>query len=334
MIGLSPPKTLNVGSGTNAATITALAALAPPKRLFTNPIIPCSGVGWKSGQTFESMIIVDPKDSTRLLQFYTGQYNGGHGGGFGLATAPVSDPTRWTDLTPVAPIIWDVNSGGVRLGSVFYQPSTDEIWLYGSIDNTVMNLYKTPANDLINWVSDGANPVWQPSQVVGVAGVTVVGNMGVLRVDATHYYGYYSLRSSSEGTLSSIRLCTSSDGKSFTDYGTNPLIRVQAGTYYSTYLEGMNQAFAAGGEVGIVTSTYDGTHWTCGLAIASSPTGPFTMQSAPVFSCSADPAAWDSGLVASPSIFNLNGRWYIFYAGTKGAPDYNNAYWSIGMAEF
>jgi hypothetical protein len=220
------------------------------------------------------------------------------------------------------------------MGGVVYDPVAGKLNLYASPDDKIMNLYTS--SDGTTWTAFGSNPVWQPSQVSGVSGVTFAANMGVLRVDATHWYGYYSIRSSSQGVLTSIRYCTSTDGKAWTDGGAgNPLLTTTAATYYSTYLEGMNQIITDGaGGYGIVTSCYDGTTWTCGLATGSSPTGPFTLPAAPMFQISSDPGAWDRGVVASPSIYNLNGSWWLFYSGSIGQIPYTNAYYNIGLAQF
>lgn len=327
----------NGGTGQNPTTMAGLLALVPPGRLNSiNPILPYLGSGWKSGQTFEYVIVPKPGDPTHLYMYYCGEYNGGSGGGIGLAIASASTPTVWTDQVSVNPLVYNIpnGTGQVRLGDVVWDPVTSVFNMYVSSDNVTMDLFTSP--DGLTWTAYSGNPVWQSSQVIGITGVYEVSNMGVLRADATHWYGYYSHRSTQLGTLPSIRLATSPDGKSWTDANVT-LWSTLTGTYYSKYLEGRNQILQTpDGNYAIVTSCYNNTNWVMGMATSSAPNTAFTPLAIPMFTASGVLGSFDSSLVASGAIYNLNGKWFLFYSGSQvpGIGNYGSGFWSTGIAEF
>jgi hypothetical protein len=55
-------------------------------------IIDYGGGGWKDGQVNEPCILVNPKDSSKLIMFYSGMKLGGSAGAIGKAWANVSEP--------------------------------------------------------------------------------------------------------------------------------------------------------------------------------------------------------------------------------------------------
>jgi hypothetical protein len=317
------------GTGQNPQTSAGLMALAPPGRLNSvSPLLPYIGTGWKAGQTLEYSIFVNPLDATQLLMYYAGLQNPGVNGGIGLATAAVSDPTHWTDYAS-NPLYTGGNQ--VRSNTVLWNPDASKFWMYVSPDDNNINLY-TSSLPTGPFVLD--SNVFTPGQCL-LAGCTSVSNMAVLRVDATHWYGYFSHRGS-YGVLPSIRLATSPDGKVWTDTGQTMWAK-SPGTYYATYLEGMNQIIPMpDGTYILVTSAYDSTNWVCAWASSPSLIGPFTPAAAPMFVKNPTGGTFDCGMVANPSVFNLNGRWYLFYAGSiqPGAGGYSNSYWSTGIALF
>jgi hypothetical protein len=308
-------------------------ALAPPGRLSSvSPFLPYIGTGWKSGQTFEYSIFVNPWNSAQLLMYYTGEQNGGHGGAIGLATASITDPTHWTDYGS-NPVVTPPSDSQCRQCTTLYDPTNNIIRLYVSGDNA--NILCYTSTDGINFtVHNAGAPVFAPSQCL-LPGCTNVSNWAVLRVSATEWYAYYCHRGSASGTLPSIRIATSSDGYTWTDHGESGWAKVP-GTYYAQYLEGMNQILAMpDGKYLLITSAYDGVNWVSAWATASSPLGPFNPSTAPMFTPNPVRGTFDCDLAVNPSIFNLNGKWYLFYSGSGSHnSDYNNNYYSTGLAEF
>lgn len=341
---------LDGGTGQNPATVAGLLALAPPGRLNSiNPILPYLGPapGWQSGQTFEQVVLVDPHNAARLLMYYCGQRNGGIGGGIGRCTASAAAPTVWTPYAgnPLMTAIGDESAGKawysdqIRLDSVIYDPVADQIRLYTTGRNLLtghdsVGLWTSPGTDGVAFTQNAGNPIWTPAQATGIGGVTVtdVSQLCVYRFDATHWYGYYCHRGS-DGVLPNIRLCTSSDGIAWTDTAT--VAWTKLGTYDSVYVEGKNQILALDQYV-LITSSFDGTHWVCAAGTSPALTGAFTPLATPIFKASGVPGTYDETLVSCPSIYNLNGKWYLFYCGTNQplGSNYNVAYWSSGMALF
>ena len=320
------------GTGTNPQTTAGLMALAPPGRIYSkSPFLPYTGTGWKNGQTFEYSIFVNPSNSAQLLMYYTGNALGGVGGGIGLATAAVSDPLDWTDYgsNPVC-----TPSGvGVRNCTALYDPTNNVIRLYASGDDATILLY-TSTNGTTFTAYNGGSPVFQASQCLR-SGCTAVSNSAILRADATHWYMYYCHRGS-YGILPSIRIATSSDGNTWTDSGESGWAAT-ASTYYSEYLEGMNQIIAMpdGNYILIASCMTTGGAWSCGWASASSPLGPFTPAASPMFLGNPQAGWFDSLLAVNPSVFNLNGEWLLFYSGGNGSPsNYAENHYSTALARF
>lgn len=326
------------GTGQNPQTTAGLLALAPPGRLYSvSPFLPYTGTGWKSGQTFEYSIFVNPWNAAQLLMYYTGEVTGGSGGGIGVATASVTNPTKWTDYGS-NPVVTPPSNSQCRQCTALYDPTNNLIRLYVSGDNATILAY-TSTDGFTFTAYNGGAPVFQPSQCTR-AGCTNVSNAAILRASATSWFMYYCHRGS-YGTLPSIRIATSSDGYTWTDHGESGWAN-SPGTYYATYLEGMNQIVAMpDGQYLLVTSAYAGTPpsssgWSCAWATASSPLGPFTPASQPMFTPNPQSGTFDSGLAVNPSVFNLNGKWYLFYSGSNGSSvgNYNNNQYSTGIAEF
>jgi hypothetical protein len=58
-------------------------------------IINCGGGGWKDGQVQEPCILVNPKDSSKLIMFYARMKLGGKEGYLAKAWANVTEPFTW-----------------------------------------------------------------------------------------------------------------------------------------------------------------------------------------------------------------------------------------------
>lgn len=323
------------GTGQNPTTASGLLALAPPQRLYSvNPIYTFNGgptVQWNGGQVQEPCIFLDPTNSSQYIMFFCGQFHGGNGGYIARATAPVSNPTQWTVYGTL------LFGGNNRLDSVVWDPVASQFLAYSTVDvgggNYQVNLYTS--SDGFTFTAYGSNPVWQPSQCTKT-GCTTVSNLAVYRADAAHWYGYYAHRGS-YGINPDLRLCTSSDGKNWTDTGTISWAQGAGGTYDSQYKEWHQIIQSPDGTFMLVAECNDSSQWTIGAATSSSLTGVFTKQSAPIFAGSGNQYDFDSNHVATPAIYNLGGKWFLFYCGTnapRGGSSYSLGYWSMGMAEF
>jgi len=112
-----------------APSVRPAAAPSQPKMIISR-----GGGGWKEGQVNEPIILVNPKDPTRLVMFYSGMKLGGHGGSIGKAWATAADPFTWHE-DEGNPILLNKTPSptrdvGVRLDSVIYEAGSDEYWIY------------------------------------------------------------------------------------------------------------------------------------------------------------------------------------------------------------
>lgn len=318
-------------------------ALAPPGRQETvNPILSYDlGVAWKGGQVMEPSIIVDPKDSSRLLMYFCGQQHGGTAsgvGGISRMTADADDPKVWTE-EPTGPLISPGASGAwddvnIRCDCVVYDPVADQFKLYytgngGGPDR--IGLATSPGNDGLTFTKHASNPIFTEAQVTGITASQVC-ESAVWRADATHWYMFYA-HSGSDGQLPNIRLATSPDGIVWTDTGTVSWAKGANGTYDDTFKE-WHQITKVGSDFVLIAECYDGDRWTVGAASSPTLTGTFTKLADPIFVGSGESGTFDKTHVATPAIYNLDGQWFLFYCGTPQLQPYSDGYWSLGMARF
>src|SRR5215207_827683 len=127
--------------------LTSLIVSTPAQRVLPTPkkIINYGSGGWKDGQVNEPCILVNPKDATKLIMFYSGMKLGGSAGAIGKAWANVSEPFNWHEdaINPILradPSI-SFEESAVRLDAVIYNKATDEYWIYYTGSN-----FKTQAD--------------------------------------------------------------------------------------------------------------------------------------------------------------------------------------------
>jgi hypothetical protein len=334
------------GTGDDPETLDGLLALAPPGRDYSvNPILspvgPSDPTAWDGGQVMECSFILNPTNPNQWLIYYCGEEHVAAGGGIALCTAATNRPLDWTQYAsnPIisAGSIPGVNETSIRLDSVVYDPVNETINVYssgyGSTYGAAVSLWTAPADDPTNFTSYSSTPVWTPAQT-GISGVTETSQFAVLRVSADEWYAYYAWRTSS-ATLPGVRLATSSDGKSWTDASTQ--IIGLGSTYDATYIEWHQILPLPDGNYLLVYECY-GTDdlWTVACAYNSVPNTAFTKYSGnPIFIGSNVVGSFDQVDVATPAIWQLNGKWYLTYCGTD-PPDegYGYGYWAVGMARF
>lgn len=327
----------------NPQTAAEVLALSPPTRLDgINPIIPFGGaVGtWRNGQTMEPCVVPDPTDAGTLIMYLGGQGKGVMSSGVARATALASDPTNWSlndtpVLVPGTSGAWD--DGVIRCDSVVYDPVADEFKLYYTGWNETFDqigLATSPGDDGVTFTKHPSNPIFTPGQAVGGTLLNNVSQAAVWREDADSWFMYYCHRGN-YGTLPSIRLATSPDGVAWTDQNITSWPQGAAGTYDDTYKE-WHQITKIGDTYVLVGECYDGQRWTIGAATSPTPDGVFTKRPAPIFAGSGVPGSFDEVHTATPAIYNLNDRWFLFYQGTDVpvSQNYSFGYWSIGMAQF
>lgn len=313
-----------------------LVTLMPGTRYASNPIIEHVASTWKGRQVHFPYVIVNPWDSTELLQYYGGGDYLTEDYKCGVATADVSDPYDWTEYAS-NPVISPPATADFVIGVhyVVYNSTEDTLWLYAAvIDSSPVSewqgLWKSDSEDPYTFTYYGA--------VISPSGDEIrVGDAGYLLDDGT-LYCYYGYRTAT-ATLPGLRLATSTNGTTFTKQSGNILSLGPSGSYDDKYIES-GQAFKIGTSYVVGYSSYDGTtncdgDWTCSYAVSDSPSGPFYKdENNPIFAAG-DSGEWDDTYVSTNFNFQYGGNYYFFYQGTGAtgtSPDcYNASLWDMGM---
>jgi hypothetical protein len=322
----------------------------PPVRVAGNPIMKHGG--WADGQLEEPCILENPKDSSRLIMFYSGANlvkNNGGKCGIAKAWAYKKNPLKWFEY-PDNPIInYDpavkFEAVNIRLDCVLYHAESDEYWIYytgtgvtpsGSADNAIglaccsagadgySNITKT------NIKKYSGNPVLTPSGQ-GRNDGTFVSQAALIKVNGT-YYMYYSYRG--EEVLPGIRYATSSDGKIWAKQGKGDILsRGPEGGPDSRYFE-WHQVFRAFDKYIIVWEAFNRKEWSVCMASSDTPDGTWTKSPKnPIFRPSGIDGTFDKTFVATPAFYLINNKWYLYYQGAGEGGDYIYNTWDMGAAE-
>lgn len=301
-----------------------------PNRYSSSPIIPLAPGTFYAGFTGDYSVFVNPADSTQLLMYLTAaETQPSYNNTVGLMTASVSNPYSWTPYgnVLVASDVWE--SGGIRLGCVFYDSGTYYMY-YTSLGNVGVeqSIGLATSTDGTTWTKHASNPILTPTGQ-GRNDGTHVSEAAVIK-EGSSWTMLYSYRGAA--ILPGFRAATSSDGVTWTKVGsgdvltTDPLygefhqvLKVD-GIYYLLY------------EAGSSAKSY-----CLYMASSSAVTGPYTnFATNPIYEGSRVVGTFDRYHVATPSMTLINGQWHIFYqgGGTTDIPNYIDNTWPTGVAIF
>ena len=265
-------------------------------------------------------------------------YNGMDAGGterIGIALINNSDPYNPIE-NPNNPLY---GPSYCRVNSVVYDPVADVYNIYYTLQGlpTAVYLMTCPTGSdgytnltTANLVQYAGNPTL-PNAGTGRTDETSVGEFAVERVDATHWYGYYTYAINSNGLPIGIRLATSSDGKTWTKVTSSDLIAAIAGDFYEHH-----QVFVVNGVyiLAVEHGLNAGGRWTIQLFYSTAPdlsAGQWT----PLDPATINQLGWPgytSSLynVATPCFVLINGAWYLYYTATSGPVlNYNSSNWAL-----
>ncbi len=308
-------------------TLPALAQnAAPPAPAKPRMIIHRGGGGWKDNQVQEPCILVNPKDSSKLIMFYAGMTLGGGAGSIGKAWADVADPFTWHEdannpfLTGKPGLAFD-ESAYIRLDSVIYNEVLDEYWIYytgnGAKTHTdAIGLATCPAgkdgySEVVtkNIKRHAGNPILSPKGQ-GRVDETFVSQGAVFRENGL-WYSLYSYRTATQ-TLPGIRLATSSDGKQWTKMRGPDLLTAAPEQVFIEW----HQVYKIGNRYVMFYEGYNGgTRWGADVATSSSLTTGWKKAPVNLFDQTKWPNYSDETMfhVATPAIYNINNRWYMYF---------------------
>jgi hypothetical protein len=305
-------------------------------------VINCGGGGWKEGQVQEPCILVNPKDPSKLIMFYAGMTLGGKQGALAKAWASVSDPFTWHEdadnpiLGGVRPDPLD-RSGFIRLGSVIYQEALDEYWIYYSgtcatVPGVALFLATCPAGKdgysgvvKANIKCYADNPVLSPGGQ-GRTDENFVGEGAVLRENGL-WYLCYSYRTANK-VLPGYRLATSHDGKHWTKSAGPDILAAAPESRYCEW----HQLCKIGNLYVLLYEGYNGgTRWGADVATSSSLTTGWKKLPVKLIDQTKWPGYRDETQfhVATPAMYRINDRWYMYFDGAGGEGEYGWQHWAM-----
>lgn len=308
------------------------------------PIIRFGGGGWKDGQVNEPIILVNPKDATKLVMFYSGMKLGGRDGAIGKAWANVTEPMVWHEDEANPLLTGDPNipfeAKGIRLDAVLYRSELDEYWLYytGASANkhvTAIGLATCAAGD------DGYSAI-TPANLRRHAGNPILSPGGQGRNDESHvsqgavlregdrWYSLYSYRTK-EQILPGVRLATSSDGKEWIKTPGPDLLTAAPEQKYIEW----HQVQKIGDRYVMFFEGYNGgTRWGADVAVSTSLTSGWQKLPLDLIDQTRRPNYADDAMfhVATPAVYRIDGRWRLYF---QAAPQgyYINQHWTLWGVE-
>jgi len=296
--------------------------------------------GWKDGQVNEPCILVNPKDATKLIMFYSGMKLGGSAGALGKAWANVSEPFTWHEdadnplLTNDPGIPFEASA--IRLDTVIYHEALNEYWIYYTGSSTkaqadAIGLATCPAGKdgysevvTANIKRHEGNPILSPKGQGRNDEIFV--SQGAVFREKGLWYSFYSYRTAKK-VLPGIRLATSPDGKRWTKVSGPDIL---AAAPESVYIE-WHQTYKIGGRYVMFYEGYNGgIRWGANVATSSSLTAGWRKLPVDLINQTRWPNYSDETLfhVATPAIYQLNHQWYMYFTAAHSGY-YINQHWAL-----
>lgn len=323
---------------TGCATSPVIPPLPQPKR-----IIARGGGGWKDGQVNEPVILVNPKDSSRLVMFYSGMKLGGNGGAIGKAWATAADPFTWHEFdgNPVLvnPTRTPARDVGIRLDSVIYDEGRDEYWIYytiyGAGDHISLAFCPAGADGYSSIVPENVrqhpgNPILTP-RGQGRDDETHVSQASVLREDG-RWTMLYSYRSGAQRILPGLRLATSTDGMKWTK---EPGPDLLSAAPEQKYIEWHSTIRVGNRYVMLFEGFNGGTRWGAEVAVSDRLSSGWKKLPARLIDQTRWPGYSDRTMfhVATPAIYTWGGRWFLYVQAAPGGGPYTEQPWDLWVVD-
>lgn len=300
-------------------------------------IIDRTTASWQSQQIQEPCILVNPKDPSKLVMFYSGVPAADRSKCYvGKAWAMKNDPFAWHQ-DPANPVFAPSTSGwdseNIRLDCVLYIPEEDTYYIYYSGTDKAdahdrIGLAICPAGaDGYSDITDtaieryGVSPILAPEPAEPFC-ETMSSQAAVIRErddrGVWKWYLYYSYRGKN-GILPGIRLATSADGKNWQRQynsqdprGMGHLFTSTADAYYEWHqVFKLADTYILSMEVG----PNHGERWRTVLAVSSKPDrGWEQLDLDTVLQTRWDGVYSDSTIfhVATPAFYQFGGNWYLY----------------------
>lgn len=342
-----------------AASLCSVAALAATAGAIRGEvIINRQTAAWESQQVEEPCILPNPKDSTRLLMFYSGVPAANKAVcAVGKAWALKSDPFSWhqDEANPIftaGKAGWD--AGCIRLDSVLYIPEEDAYYIYYSATRDVGGTHDHIGLAICPAGRDGYSDVTPTAiQRVGTAPVlspeaaepyseVMASQAAVFREwDAAarrwNWCMYYSYRGK-DGILPGIRLATSTDGKHWQRHfnradprGMGQIFASTPEAYYEWHqVAKIGDSYVLTMEVG----AEHGKRWRPVIAVSHQlERGWQQLDVDTVLQTKWEGLYSDDTIfhVATPAFYRIEGKWYLYTQACPlpGSRNYIDGHWDM-----
>ena len=241
------------------------------------------------------------------------------------ASAVPASPTKWVRYAN-NPILSQGPAGAWDAGNIMAPDSVvqegNELFLYYHGSNgPVAKIGMATSSDGVIWTKYNGNPIidagpagsWDDS---GVVQNTVI-------KDGSTFKMWYA---ASDGTYNRIGYATSSDGKSWTKYASNPVMDVGGPGAFDRQWTFCPYVLRENGIYKMWYAGSDGSStWRIGYAESNDGLNWTKYAYNPVLNVGG-PGAWDSAMVITPRVLNISGSYKMWYTGHPGDHD------SIGYA--
>jgi|SRR5579859_669160 len=214
----------------------------------------------------------------------------------------------------------------LRVSSCLYNPDdSNKLYLYYTCNATVDQMCLATSTDTGHtWSRQG---VVLNHTIDGCSDETWTSQGAVLRLNSSSWIMVYSYRTSG-ATLPGVRYAVSTNGTSWSTGSCTALLNISP-----LFLE-QHQIMLLGGKCVLVYENgNNSTQWTINSASGSSCSSTLTNGAANPFMTYSGTATWDQYHVATPWLFNVNNKSYLWYQGAADhAQPYGTNHWSMGLA--
>ena len=241
------------------------------------------------------------------------------------AGAAAPSPTKWSRyesnpvLSPGSGGVWDSDGSWMYTGSVM--KDGDELRLYyAGYDGAHQKIGLATSTDGKSWTKYASNPILGLGASGAWDDVHVAGPY-VMKDGSTYkmwFHGY-------DGSHWNTGYATSSDGKAWTKYASNPVLKLGANGDWDDNHAALPCVLKDGGGYRMWYNGEDHTHNRIGYAVSADGISWTKSGANPVLNLG-DSGDWDDYGVTSPCVLNVSGTFRMFFSG------YSGANWNIGYA--
>jgi predicted GH43/DUF377 family glycosyl hydrolase len=241
------------------------------------------------------------------------------------AAAAAPSPTKWRRyasnpvLAPGASGAWDSDSSQFYVGCVLRDGSEYKMY-YQGYDGSRYKIGLATSTDGVTFTKYASNPILS----TGASGSwesKVLGGPTVLKIGDTYKMWYHG----GDGSRTKIGYATSSDGKSWTKYASNPVMGNGGPADFDVYHLAFPCVLYENDTYRMWYTGYDTSNSRIGYATSSDGLCWTKYAGNPVLEVSPN-GNWDDNHLAASAVVNVSGEYRMWYGGDS------NSHWGTGYA--